>query len=101
MRGLGYGTAEGPWLPVGVGIDAGIAYVGNVGGEGYIDFTALGDPVNTASRIQQAARPGEILVGEAAFAAVAERYPDCPPRRLDVKGKEDGLTVRSLPVVAA
>ncbi|MGE5145898.1 MAG: hypothetical protein ACM3N5_04075, partial [Candidatus Eiseniibacteriota bacterium] len=64
------------------------------------DFTALGDPVNTAARIQEAAEPGELLVGEAAFAAVAERYPDCAPRRLDVKGKERALGVLSLPLGA-
>ena len=98
LRGVGYGSVEGPWLPVGIGIDAGIAFVGNVGGEGYVDFTALGDPVNTASRIQEAAQPGELLVGGAAFAAVADRFPDCAPRRLDVKGKGSALSVHALPL---
>ena len=100
LRGVGYGSAEGPWLPVGIGIDAGIAFVGNVGGGGYVDFTALGDPVNTAARIQEAAQPGELLVGESAFAAVAEHYPDCAPRPLDVRGKGSALRVRSLPLGA-
>lgn len=101
LRALGYDSEGGPWLPVGVGIDAGIAFVGNVGGEDYVDFTALGDPVNAAARIQAAAQPGEMLVGESVFAVVAERYPGCVPRLLDVKGKESAVSVRSVPLHAA
>ena len=97
LRAMGYGSADGAWLPVGVGIDAGIAFVGNVGNENFLDFTALGDPVNTAARIQAAAQQGELLVGEAVFSAVADRYPDCEARHLDVKGKESAISVRSLP----
>ena len=45
------------WLDVGVAVHAGPAYVGNVGGGGIVDFTALGDTVNTAARLQGAAAP--------------------------------------------
>lgn len=100
LLALGYGSASGPSLPVGIGIDVGVAFVGNVGGEGYVDFTALGDPVNAAARIQAAAKSGELLVGEAAFAAVAELFPDCAPRSLTVKGKQTPITVRSIPLPA-
>jgi len=98
LRAVGYGSAEGPWLAVGVGIDAGIAFVGNIGDENYLDFTALGDPVNTAERIQAAAQPGELLVGEAVFGAVAPSYPGCEAKFLDVKGKDTAISVRSLPL---
>jgi adenylate cyclase len=98
LRALGYGSAEGAWLPVGVGIDAGICFVGNVGDENFLDFTALGDPVNIAARLQAAAQQGEVLVGEAVFAAVADRYPDCKTRHLDMKGKESPISVWSLPL---
>jgi adenylate cyclase len=98
LRGVGYGSPDGPWLPVGVGIDAGIAFVGNVGPSGYLDFTALGDPVNTAARIQQAAQPGELLVGEAAFASVAGRFPGGAARDLEVKGKDRTLRVHAVPL---
>jgi adenylate cyclase len=101
LRGVGYGSAQGAWLPLGVGIDAGIAFVGNVGAAGYLDFTALGDPVNTAARIQAAAQPGELLVGEAAFASVADRYPGCEASLLEVKGKDAALRVFALPLRAA
>jgi adenylate cyclase len=98
LRAVGYGTKRGPWIPVGIGIDAGTAFVGNVGGEEYVDFTALGDPVNTAARIRSAAGAGELLVGETAFEAVADRYPAAAPRSLDVKGKARPVVVHSVPL---
>ncbi|TNE39044.1 MAG: adenylate/guanylate cyclase domain-containing protein [Alphaproteobacteria bacterium] len=98
LRAIGYGGTEKPWLPVGVGIDCGIAYVGNVGGEDYLDFTALGDPVNIAARIQAAARPGQLLVSERAFTAVAGYYPGIAPFPIDVKGKKEPVSVCSLPL---
>ena len=40
---------------IGAVVHSGIAYVGNVGGDNLMDFTALGDPVNTASRLSSLA----------------------------------------------
>ena len=99
LRKLGHGGEREPWLPVGVGVDAGVAFVGNVGGEDFVDFTVLGDPVNTAARIQAAAKSGELLVSESAFAAVADQYPDCKSHRLVVRGKEAPIGVYSLPLM--
>ncbi len=90
------GPGRAPWLPIGVGIDAGVAYVGVVGGDDFLDFTAVGDPVNSAARIQAAAGPGELLVGDAAYAAVEDLFPDAPRRLISVKGKEAPIGVRSL-----
>ena len=42
LGSVGFGTSEAPWLPIGVGIDIGRAYVGNVGAGEVKDFTALG-----------------------------------------------------------
>src|SRR3954463_16215866 len=61
LTAVGYGSDEGPWLELGVAVNAGVAYVGNVGGA-IVDFTALGDPVNVAARMQQHANGGELLV---------------------------------------
>lgn len=61
LRAVGYGTAEGPWLALGAAVNAGVAYVGNVG-DAVVDFTALGDPVNVAARMQSEAAGGELLV---------------------------------------
>lgn len=101
LRGFGYGSEEGPWISVGIGIDAGIAFVGNIGSEGYVDFTALGDPVNTAARIQAEARSGELLMGEAVYQSVNEHYPGCDVRSVEVKGKQQAVHVHSIPLHAA
>lgn len=61
LHAVGYGTGEVPWLQLGVAVNAGVAYVGNVG-SAVVDFTALGDPVNVAARMQQHAAGGELLV---------------------------------------
>ncbi|MCT8974744.1 adenylate/guanylate cyclase domain-containing protein [Microbaculum marinisediminis] len=100
LRALGYDGRHSPLLPVGIGIDAGTAFVGNVGREDYFDFTALGDPVNTAARIQAAAAPGELLIGETVFRAVAERYPGSETRLIRVAGKQDPLSVHSMTLAA-
>jgi hypothetical protein len=51
-------------FPVGAGADFGTAYVGNVGEEDVKDFTALGDVVNTAARLQARAEAGQLVVSE-------------------------------------
>jgi adenylate cyclase len=98
LRGLGYGSGRPPWLQVGIGVDAGVAYVGNVGSEGYVDFTALGDPVNIAAGLQAQAGTGELLVSPAAYGPVADRYPRCETRTIAVKGKTAPIEVRAIPV---
>ena len=82
LRALGYGTPEGPWIEAGAAVNAGEAYVGNVG-EGVMDFTALGDPVNVAARMQSSAAGGELLVA----AGVDDAAVDGSPRRtLELRG---------------
>ena len=68
LQRTGNDEAE-PWLPVGAGIHLGKAYIGTVGQEEALDFTALGDPVNTAARLAGVAGAGEIHVSEIAARA--------------------------------
>jgi adenylate cyclase len=58
----GYGSTEGPWLPLGAGVHTGSAFVGMVGAQDSRDFTALGDPMNIAAHLASEASAGEILV---------------------------------------
>lgn len=88
LRGVGYGTATGNWLDVGVGICTGEEYVGNVGGGGFKDFTAIGDVTNTAARLQASAAGGEILMCADTYQMVAGAYPAAEPRQLQLKGKQ-------------
>ena len=51
-----------PWVPIGIGVNTGEAFVGAVGTADHVEFTALGDAVNTAARLAAAANAGELLV---------------------------------------
>lgn len=64
LESVGYGTADGPVLDVGIGLDVGVAYVGHVGQGEISDFTVIGDVVNTASRLQSKAGAGEVVMPE-------------------------------------
>jgi adenylate cyclase len=62
LSAFGYRSADGPFVDVGVGIDFGQAFVGNIGHRWLWDFTAVGQVVNTAAALQAQARGGEILM---------------------------------------
>lgn len=94
MRAIGYGENGGAWLPLGVAVHAGPAFVGNVGAVGVNDFTALGDTVNVAARLQQEARAGEVVMTEAIYQAIAAEYPDLQRREVTVRGREKPLPIR-------
>jgi adenylate cyclase len=54
LEAVGYGSEAGPWIEIGVGVQAGDAYVGNVGADGMVDLTAIGDTVTVSARPQSA-----------------------------------------------
>jgi adenylate cyclase len=87
LAAVGNGAPDGPWLALGVGVDVGQAFVGNVGAGDVKDFTALGDVVNTAARLQSAAAAGQIVLSERLFHRLANRPLDAAPVSLDLKGK--------------
>lgn len=99
LRSVGYGSNEGNWLDIGLGIASGEEFVGNVGGGGYKDFTALGDVTNTAARLTAQAAAGEILIDAETYIVVAEDYPDAERRELELKGKStlvEAFAIRSV-----
>jgi len=93
LEGLGYGSPEGPSLELGIGLDYGEAFVGNIGGGSAVsDFTAIGDVVNTAARLQSNASSGEVLVAER-----LARFLDEPVgalERVAVKGKHEPVAAQ-------
>lgn len=66
------------WLDIGVGISVGDAVVGNVGTAQQMNYTAIGSSVNLASRLQEAAAPGQILLSHTAYQRV-ELYVEARP----------------------
>jgi adenylate cyclase len=87
LHATGHGSTTGPWIPVGIGIHTGVAFVGSVGDAGLAtDITVLGDAPNTAARLSSSAATGEILLSENAL--VPELNPDgMQTRQLQLKGK--------------
>jgi adenylate cyclase len=59
----------------------------HVGEEEVKDFTALGDVVNTAARLQAQAQPAQLILPERVYEAVRERFPAAKPVELELKGK--------------
>lgn len=98
LRKTGHRDRKGPWIPVGVGVHTGIAYVGVVGGgeEGPTDFTALGDNVNITARLASNAAQGEVIASEAVFEAAQLEPEGLEKRQLELKGKSEPVTVRVL-----
>jgi adenylate cyclase len=87
LRAVGYGSPEGPWIELGAAVHAGIAYVGNIG-TAVVDFTALGDTVNVAARMQQHAAAGELLVSQGVVDSLAV---GAPRRTLALRGREQPI----------
>jgi adenylate cyclase len=87
LRAVGYGSDEKPFVEMGIGLDVGEAFVGNIGQRALYDFTAVGDVVNTASRLQGQAAGGEIVLSD----RVAEALPTAVGSRveLSLKGKTE------------
>lgn len=100
LRALGYGSAAGSWLDLGVGVHAGVAFVGNVGTEGISDFTALGDTVNIAARLQGTARAGEVVMSEDVYRSVSHDYPGPAARTVTLPGRMEPVVIRVLDVAA-
>jgi class 3 adenylate cyclase len=67
-----------------IGVNSGEAIVGNVGSDTRMEYTAIGDTVNVAARLEQLARPGQILCTAATRAAAggAFDFVPCGPREL-------------------
>ena len=95
----GHRDSKGPWLPVGIGVHTGPAYVGVVGDEDSpMDFTALGDSVNTTGRLASQAGAGEILISDSAYSAARLNMKGLERRQVKLKGKSDSIGVHLIHV---
>lgn len=81
-------AAFGIDLGVSIGVNTGDAIVGNIGSLERMEYTAIGDTVNLAARLQAAAGFNEIVVNETTYARVGHRFPGEPIGSFKVKGKE-------------
>jgi adenylate cyclase len=102
LRVTGHADSNGPWVPVGVGVHTGVAYVGAVGStETVTDFTAMGDAVNVAARLAKVAGPGEILISDRAYELSGLELGKLERQILELKGRTEPISVRVLRVTPA
>jgi class 3 adenylate cyclase/tetratricopeptide (TPR) repeat protein len=87
------GELFGDQLQLRIGVNSGEVVVGRPR-EG--SSFATGDAVNVAARLEQAAAPGEVLVGERTASLVAGAFELGEPQRVEAKGKDEGVIARQL-----
>ena len=80
-------------LSFGVGIHFGEAILGLVGTEQRVDYTAIGDSINTAKRIQENTAPGQILISEDAYKYISKKVEVKEIEPVLAKGKSEPVKV--------
>ena len=83
-------------LHMGIGLDSGEVIVGNMGSSVRMEYTAVGDPVNTASRLTDLAKGGDILVSEFIYKAIAENVVADEIKAVSIKGFENPVTLYNI-----
>jgi adenylate cyclase len=82
-------VAAGPALDIGIGLDYGQAFVGNVGAREVKDFTAIGDVVNTAQRLQGVAGAGQTVMSQRVCDVAGGAPAGAVERAFELKGKRE------------
>lgn len=88
-----WNRTAGRKLQIGIGINTGPAIVGFMGTSRRLDYTAIGDNVNTASRLTAAAEPGQILISAATQSELGSEAKTKRLPAVRVKGKAAAIDV--------
>src|SRR5260221_648759 len=78
----------GTELGYGIGVHTGDAMVGNLGSDQYQNFTAIGDTVNVAARLQAQAKAGEVICSAAVLSAAGDGVTAASLGALELKGRK-------------
>ncbi len=85
-------------IKCGVGVHCGKAVIGNIGCTYRMDYTAIGDTVNTAERLESKAPGGCVYLSGQVYEQLSDIYTATPVGELDLKGKADKIMVYQMEV---
>jgi adenylate cyclase len=80
-------------IAIGIGINTGTATVGYIGSRERTDYTAIGDTVNLAARLEKRAEPGQIIISRSTYEAIGEGFRVRPCDPVTVKGKQQPVQI--------
>jgi len=80
----------------GIGINSGPAVIGNIGSKDRVDYTAIGDTVNLAARLESNAKPGQILISAETYERIKDKFDCTELEPIKVKGKEKPVQIYQL-----
>lgn len=80
-------------IDVGIGVHTGEAVIGNIGSKHKMDYTAIGDTVNTAARLEGQTKGGEIVISREVYEKVKSHFPSRHKERLMLKGKKKPVEI--------
>jgi class 3 adenylate cyclase len=95
----GWMQRGGPSTGVGIGIASGEAIIGNIGSPHHMSYTIIGNAVNTAARLMQIAKAGEVLVSGSVYDGIRDALMPgaaSPKGDLALRGKLEPTAVYSV-----
>jgi adenylate cyclase len=99
LQVTGHADPNGPWIPVGVGVHTGRAYIGSVGSkDGVNEIAVLGSAANLTARLSSQAKRGEILISEESVRTAELDASSLESRILDLKGIDQPVSVRVIQI---
>ena len=88
-----YKEKYGKLVTFGIGVHCGEAVIGNIGCASRMDYTAIGDTVNTASRLEGIAASGQILISSEVRERIKDRIKTVFTGEISLKGKKEKVSV--------